>query len=405
MEKSSLIPVCSSDLSISKFDQESFYIHQTKFDYRLKISQESHDLLLLANGINTLEDIKNLLNDNEVDIDFLEDFYFKNLSKYGIIENKNIDVKSIGKPSYLKLSFIVLPAQVVDLITPYLKFLFIPKLMYSFLCLIFIFLSFISFQYYNTLISYDLTQINWIYFSLLGFISVTFHEFGHASSAKYFGAKHGGIGGGFYLFTPVYFADVSDIWKLSRYQRIIVNLSGIYFESIMSCFYIVIGLIANIEMFILIGIILSFHSLWNFNPFLRNDGYWVLSDGLNYPNLSKNSLLLLRYFVTSFFKKNIFSYSLKNIFLIIYAFINQSFVFIFLYYSINNYGLDLFTFPYDLVIFIKNVIKNITEFNLKNIMRFFIPFLFYFILINYLKSLILIIVNRNKFCKSKQCMK
>lgn len=136
MEKSSLIPVRSSDLSISKFDQESYYIHQTKFDYRLKISQESHDLLLLANGINTLENIKNLVNDNEVDIDFLEDFYFKNLAKYGIIENKNIDVQSIGKPSYLKLSFIVLPAKVVDLITPYLKFLFVPKLMYSFLCLI-----------------------------------------------------------------------------------------------------------------------------------------------------------------------------------------------------------------------------------------------------------------------------
>ena len=32
MEKSSLIPVRSSDLSISKFDQESYYIHQTKFD-------------------------------------------------------------------------------------------------------------------------------------------------------------------------------------------------------------------------------------------------------------------------------------------------------------------------------------------------------------------------------------
>ncbi len=161
--------------------------------------------------------------------------------------------------------------------------------MYSFLGLIFIFLSTITFQYYNTLIAYDLTQLNWLYFGLLGFISVTFHEFDHASSAKYFGAKHGGIGGGFYLFTPVYFADVSDIWKLSRFKRIIVNLSGIYFESIMSCVYIVFGLVANMEMFVIIGTFIFLHSLWNLNPFLRNDGYWVLSDGLNYPNLSKNS--------------------------------------------------------------------------------------------------------------------
>lgn len=43
MEKSKLIPVCSKELSISKFDHESYYIHQTKFDYRLKLSSESHD--------------------------------------------------------------------------------------------------------------------------------------------------------------------------------------------------------------------------------------------------------------------------------------------------------------------------------------------------------------------------
>lgn len=396
MEKSSLIPVRSSDLSISKFDRESYYIHQTKFDYRLRISQESHDLLLLANGTNTLEDIKNLVNDNEVDIDFLEYFYFKDLANYGIIVNKNIDVQPIGKPSYLKLSFIVLPAKVVDLITPHLKFLFFPKVMYSILGLIFTFLSIISYQYYNTLISYDLKQINWLYFGLLGFVSVTFHEFGHASSAKYFGAKHGGIGGGFYLFTPVYFADVSDIWKLSRLNRIIVNLSGIYFESIVSCLYIVFGLISNIEMFIIIGTFIFLHSLWNLNPFLRNDGYWVLSDGLNYPNLSKNSLLLLKDFLISFFKKSRFILSFKIIFIIIYAIVNQLFVFIFLYFSIKNYGLDLFTFPYDFVIYLENVINNISEFNLKNMFHFFIPFLFYYILINYLKNIIINLVKRKE---------
>lgn len=400
MEKSSLIPVRSSDFSISKFDQESYYIHQTKFDYRLKISQESHNLLLLANGINTLENIKNLVNDNEVNIDFLEDFYFKNLAKYGIIENKNIDVQPIGKPSYLKLSFIVLPAKVVDLITPYLKVLFVPKLMYFFLGLIFIFLSIITFHYYNTLISYDLKQINWLYFGLLGFISVTFHKFGHASAAKYFGAKHGGIGGGFYLFTPVYFADVSDIWKLSRFKRIIVNLSGIYFESIMSCVYIIFGLISNIEMFVIIGTFIFLHSLWNLNPFLRNDGYWVLSDGINYPNLSKNCLLLLKDFIMSFFKKATFIYSFKNIFLILYAFINQSFAFIFLYYSIKNYGFDLLTFPYDFVIYIKNVINSEADLTIKNIFHFIVLILFYYVflkLINFkkIKSIITMIFRKN----------
>ncbi len=98
----------------------------------------------------------------------------------------------------------------------------------------------------------------------------------------------------------------------------------------------------------------------------------------------------------SFLKKTTFIYSFKNIFLILYAFVNQSFVFIFLYFSIKNYGLDLLTFPYDFIIYIKNVINKITEFNLKNIFHFFIPFLFYYILINYLKSIILNVVKRRK---------
>lgn len=386
MEKSKLTPVCSKDLTISEFDENSYYVHQNKFDYRLKLSKESLDLLLLANGVNNLNDIKNIVNEEGVDIDFLSEFYFKKLSKYGIIENEEIKVEHIGKPSYLKLSFIVLPAKVVDRITPYLKFLFIPKLMYSFLFLLLLFLSIITFKYYNVLLSYDLNQINWVYFGLLGFISITFHEFGHASSAKYFGAKHGGIGGGFYLFSPVYFADVSDIWKLSRFKRIIVNLSGIYFESIMSSIYILFGLITNNEMLVIIGSFIFFHSLWNLNPFLRNDGYWVLSDSINYPNLSTNSVSLLRNFVFSLFKKAEFKYSFKNTFLITYAFINQSFIFIFLYFSIKHYGLNLLTFPYDFFKYVKDVINTKAEFNLKNVLNFFIPFLFYYILINFIKA-------------------
>jgi putative peptide zinc metalloprotease protein len=164
----------------------------------------------------------------------------------------------------------------------------------------------------------------------------------------------------------------------------------------MSCLYIIFGLLSSNEMFVIIGTFIFFHSLWNLNPFLRNDGYWVLSDAINYPNLSKNSLLLLRDFIFSIFKKAKFQYSIKNIFLIIYAFINQSFVFIFLYYSIKNYGLDLLTFPYDFIIYIKDIINSKTVFNLKGILHYFIPFLFYYIFINYMKSIILNFVKRRK---------
>lgn len=396
MEKSKLIPIVTKDLIISKFDEENYYTHQTIFDYRLKISNKSYELLQLADGKNNLEDIKNAINDCDINIEFLEDFYFQNFAKYGIIENQDIVVEQIGKPDYLKLSFILFPAKIVNLITPFLKFLFVSKTMYFVLFFSLFFLTFTTFKYYHIFLNYNLYQVNWLYFGLLGFISVTFHEFGHASSANYFGAKHGGIGGGFYLFSPVYFADVSDIWKLSRYKRIIVNLSGVYFESLISCLYISLGFFTTNEMFIVIGVFTFFHSLWNLNPFLRNDGYWVLSDAINYPNLTKNSLILLKDFVFSIFKKTNFQYSPKNILLVIYSLINQSFIFIFLYYSIKNYGLSLLTFPFDFFIYIKDIICAKTIFNLRAILNYFIPFLFYYILINYSKSLVLNLLKSKK---------
>lgn len=389
MEKSELIPVVSTDIETSKFDNTSFYIHQKRFGYRLKISNESYQLLVFANGENNLNEIKALSKDGDVSIEFLYDFFYEKMGKYGIVINKEKIVEPISKPSYLKLSFIVIPPHIVDLFTPSLKFLFIPKVMYSLMTLVIGLLTIIFIKNYELFISYDLKEINWLYFGVLSFISVTFHEFGHASSAKYFGAKHGGIGGGFYLFSPVYFADVSDIWKLSRFKRIIVNISGMYFESIMASIYIIIGLVFNIQMLVIIGTFIFLHSLWNLNPFLRNDGYWVLSDGLNYPNLSKNSLLLLKDFVLFFFKKANFSFTLKNVFLVLYAFVNQSFVFVFLYYSISHYGLSLITFPYDLVLFIKDVLNSKAELSLNSLLDFFIPFLFYYLTFNLARILIL----------------
>lgn len=405
MEKSELIPLVSVDIETSKFDNNSFYVHQKKFGYRLKISNESYQLLEFANGKNNLNEIKTLLKDDDVSIEFLYDFFYEKMAKYGIVINKEKVVEPISKPSYLKLSFIVIPPHIVDLLTPSLKFLFIPKVMYSLLTLVICLLTIVFIKNYELFMSYDLKEINWLYFGVLSFISVTFHEFGHASSAKYFGAKHGGIGGGFYLFSPVYFADVSDIWKLSRFKRIIVNISGMYFESIMASIYIVIGLVFDIQMLVIIGTFIFLHSLWNLNPFLRNDGYWVLSDGLNYPNLSKNSLLLLKDFVLFFFKKANFSFTFKNIFLVLYALVNQSFAFVFLYYSISHYGLSLITFPYDLVLFIKDVLHSKVELSLNSLFDFFIPFLFYYLTLNLIRSLILRKLRKKRTSENKNTSK
>ncbi len=80
-----------------------------------------------------------------------------------------------------------------------------------------------------------------IFFFIISLITGIFHEFGHVTATEYYGAKQGGIGFGFYLLSPVYFADVTDIWKLKPKQRIIVNVSGVYFEIIICSILMIIG--------------------------------------------------------------------------------------------------------------------------------------------------------------------
>ena len=122
-----------------------------------------------------------------------------------------------------------------------------------------------------------------------------FHELGHASACKYFGVRHGGIGFGLYLNFPVLYTDVTEVWKLNRAQRCVVNLAGVYFQSY--------WLIALLTAFLLTGndilryliLIMNLGFVMTLNPFFKFDGYWIASDLLGVPNLRQRSLELLGY--------------------------------------------------------------------------------------------------------------
>jgi putative peptide zinc metalloprotease protein len=123
------------------------------------------------------------------------------------------------------------------------------------------------------------------YLFLLGL--AVFHEIGHASATKKYGIKAKEVGFGFYLFFPVLYTNVSEIWLLSRYKRILVNLGGVYFQLIINGLLYVLftlGVSSNIifSLFVTNSILIAY----SFNPFMRNDGYWIYSDLFDIPNLS-----------------------------------------------------------------------------------------------------------------------
>lgn len=126
-------------------------------------------------------------------------------------------------------------------------------------------------------------------------VSSLFHELGHASACKHFGIRHGGIGFGLYLNFPVLYTDVTEVWRLRRADRCIVNLAGVYFQM-----YILLAVLAlfyatgsDTLRYMILTLNLGF--IMTLNPFFKFDGYWIASDVLGIPNLRNRSKELLNY--------------------------------------------------------------------------------------------------------------
>jgi putative peptide zinc metalloprotease protein len=131
-------------------------------------------------------------------------------------------------------------------------------------------------------------------YGFLMFIGM-FHELGHAAATARFKIAPKEIGFGFYFIFPVLYTDVSKIWVLNKYRRLVVNMGGIYFQLIVGSVLWVLYhwsltnapvLIGYIQATFLTNTIMIVYSM---NPFMRNDGYWIYSDLFEIENLSKSA--------------------------------------------------------------------------------------------------------------------
>lgn len=127
-----------------------------------------------------------------------------------------------------------------------------------------------------------------VYGSILSIL--LFHEVGHASCAKYHQIKSSNIGFGIYMIFPVFYSDVSAAWQLEPRKRIQIDFGGIYFQLILNLILISIyflnGRSQALNAIVVTNTIIG---LFCFNPFLRNDGYWMFADLFDITNLLEKS--------------------------------------------------------------------------------------------------------------------
>jgi putative peptide zinc metalloprotease protein len=116
-------------------------------------------------------------------------------------------------------------------------------------------------------------------------ISAAFHECGHATGCRYGGARPGRIGVGIYLIWPAFFTNVTDSYRLSRAGRLRTDLGGLYFNLVFMLALAGLYAITSAQVLLLVIALTHLEMLEQLLPFVRFDGYFILSDLVGVPDL------------------------------------------------------------------------------------------------------------------------
>jgi putative peptide zinc metalloprotease protein len=122
------------------------------------------------------------------------------------------------------------------------------------------------------------------------------HEFGHGLSCKAFGGECHEMGLLFLCLSPALYCNVSDAWTLpNKWHRILISFAGIYVELIIAAIATFVWwnspshpFINQLSLSLMVVCSISTF-VFNANPLMRYDGYYVLFDWLEIPNLRDRS--------------------------------------------------------------------------------------------------------------------
>ena len=126
------------------------------------------------------------------------------------------------------------------------------------------------------------------------------HEFAHALTATRFGLRVAHMGVAFLVLWPMLYTDTGESWRLrDRRQRLAISSAGIISELLLAGLATLAwGLCApgdlKTALFYLAGTSWVLSLAINASPLMRFDGYFILSDLLDFPNLHERSFAFAR---------------------------------------------------------------------------------------------------------------
>ena len=127
------------------------------------------------------------------------------------------------------------------------------------------------------------------------FLVISAHEFAHGFTCKHFGGEVREMGFLLIYLQPAFYCNVSDAWLFpEKSKRLWVSLAGPYFELFLWAVATLLWRLTETDTVInYVSLIVMASSgiktLFNFNPLIKLDGYYLLSDYLGVPNLRKKA--------------------------------------------------------------------------------------------------------------------
>jgi putative peptide zinc metalloprotease protein len=138
-------------------------------------------------------------------------------------------------------------------------------------------------------------------YGLALFVVKLLHELGHAFTAKRMGCRVPTMGLAFLVLWPVAYTDTNDTWRLTnRLDRLRVAAAGIATELVVAAWATLAWALLPDGALRSAAFVLATTS-WvatvaiNASPFMRFDGYFILADALDMPNLHERAFALARW--------------------------------------------------------------------------------------------------------------
>jgi putative peptide zinc metalloprotease protein len=131
---------------------------------------------------------------------------------------------------------------------------------------------------------------------LISLVVIVAHEFSHGLTCKYFGGRVREIGFLLIYFQPAFYCNVSDAWLFAeKSKRLWVTFAGAYFELFLWAIATLVWRVTDPDttinhLALVVTATSAVRSFFNMNPLIKLDGYYLLSDFLEVPNLRRKAV-------------------------------------------------------------------------------------------------------------------